>query len=50
MPALVIVADRLIDGTGRDPLEQAAILIEDGRIAEVGERSSLRIPDDAEVL
>ena len=50
MPALVIVADRLIDGTGRDPLERAAIVIEDGRIAEVGERSSLRIPDDAEVL
>ncbi len=50
MPALVIVADRLIDGTGRDPIERAAILIEDGRIAEVGERSSVRIPDDAEVL
>ncbi len=50
MPALVVVVDRLIDGTGRDPLEQAAIIIEDGRIAEVGERSSLRIPDDAEVF
>ncbi len=50
MPALVIVAERLIDGTGRDPLERAAIVIEDGRIAAVGERSSLTIPPGAEVL
>ena len=50
MPALVIVADRLIDGTGSDPIERGAIVIEDGRITEVGDRSSLRIPDDAEVL
>jgi imidazolonepropionase-like amidohydrolase len=50
VPALVIVADRLIDGTGRDPLERAAVVIEDGRIAAVGERSSLTIPRDAEVL
>jgi imidazolonepropionase-like amidohydrolase len=50
VPALVIVAERLIDGTGRDPLERAAIVIEDGRIAAVGERSSLTIPPGAEVL
>ncbi len=50
MPALVIVAERLIDGTGRDPLERAAIVIEDGRITAVGERSSLTIPDGADVL
>ena len=50
MPALVIVADRLIDGTGRDPLERAAVVIEEGRITAVGERSSLSIPHDAEVL
>jgi imidazolonepropionase-like amidohydrolase len=50
VPALVIVADRLIDGTGRDPLERAAVVIEEGRITAVGERSSLSIPHDAEVL
>jgi imidazolonepropionase-like amidohydrolase len=50
VPALVIVADRLIDGTGRDPLERAAIVVEDGRITAAGERSSLSIPHDAEVL
>src|ERR1700722_807899 len=50
MPALVIVAGRLIDGTGRDPVEAAAIVIEDGRIAAAGPRSSLTIPADAEVI
>ena len=50
MPALVIVAERLIDGTGRDPLERAAVVIEDGEIMAAGERSSLTIPADAEVL
>ncbi len=50
MPALVIVAERLIDGTGRDPIEGAAIVIENGRIIAAGARSSLTIPSDAEVL
>ena len=36
MPALVIVAERLIDGTGRDPVERAAVVIENGRITAGG--------------
>ena len=50
MPALVIVAERLIDGTGRDPIERAAVVIEGGRIAAAGARASLTIPAGAEVL
>ena len=50
LPALVIVAERLIDGTGRDPVEAAAVVIEDGRITAAGARSSLTIPADADVL
>jgi imidazolonepropionase-like amidohydrolase len=50
LPALVIVAERLIDGTGRDPIERAAIVIENGRITAAGARESLTIPADAEVL
>ncbi len=50
MPALVIVAERLIDGTGRDPIERAAIVIEHGRITACGARSSLTIPADTDVL
>jgi len=48
--ALAVVADRLIDGTGRDPIEQAAVVVVDGRIDAVGPRASLRIPDDARVV
>ena len=50
MPALVIVAERLIDGTGRDPVERAAVVIENRRITAAGARSSLTIPAGAEVL
>jgi imidazolonepropionase-like amidohydrolase len=49
-PALVIVADRLIDGTGRDPVEAAAVVIEAGRITAAGTRSSLTIPPGAEII
>ena len=48
--ALAIVADRLIDGTGRDPVEAAVVVIEHGRIAAVGSRDSVRIPDGATVV
>ncbi len=50
MPALVIVAERLIDGTGRDPVERAAVVIENGRITAAGARASLTIPAGADVL
>ena len=50
MPTLVIVAERLIDGTGRDPVERAAVIIENGRITASGPRASLTIPEGAEVI
>src|ERR1019366_4410454 len=50
LPALAIVAERLIDGTGRDPIERAAVVIEDGRISAAGARASLTIPAGARVL
>ncbi|HVC42647.1 MAG TPA: amidohydrolase family protein [Candidatus Saccharimonadales bacterium] len=50
MPALVIIAERLIDGTGRDPIERAAVVIENGRISAAGARASLAIPAGARVL
>jgi imidazolonepropionase-like amidohydrolase len=48
--ALVVVAERLIDGTGRDPIEAAAVVIESGRITAAGARSSLTFPAGAEVI
>jgi imidazolonepropionase-like amidohydrolase len=35
----VLIADVLIDGTGREPLDRPAVLVEDARIAEVVERT-----------
>ncbi len=47
---LAIVADRLIDGTGREPVEAAVLVVVDGRISAVGPRASVRIPDGAAVV
>ena len=38
---------RVIDGTGRPPIEQATILIENGRITAVGPAASVKIPTGA---
>jgi imidazolonepropionase-like amidohydrolase len=42
---VVIQADRLFDGTGAEPIEQAAVVIGDGRIRAVGRRDDLVAPD-----
>src|SRR5258708_20846063 len=47
---LAVIAERLIDGTGRDPVEHAVLVIEDGRIGAAGSRAWVRIPDGAEIL
>ena len=48
--AVAIVGGTLIDGTGRAPLEDAAVVILNGRIQAVGKRGELAIPQDAEVI
>ena len=37
----VILIGRLIDGTGREPMEDAAIVVENGRIKQVGPQESV---------
>lgn len=45
---LLLKADRLIDGTGADPVPNAAVLIEDGRIAQIAAADEVPLaPDDA---
>ena len=44
---VALVGARVIDGTGRAPLDQAIVVVTNGRIAAVGPRSSVRIPADA---
>jgi imidazolonepropionase-like amidohydrolase len=45
-----IVCDQLVDGTGREPVRDGVVLIDEGRITAVGPRSEVQVPRDAEVL
>lgn len=46
---LVLKADRLIDGTGADPVLNAAIVLEGGRITEITTQDKLQIAPGEEV-
>ena len=50
MSQLVILAARLIDGTARPPLEDAALVIEDSRLVAVGKRQEISWAPSAEVM
>jgi imidazolonepropionase-like amidohydrolase len=50
VPARALVADRLIDGTGRDPIENAVVVWEGDRLTAAGARSDVTIPGDAEII
>lgn len=43
---VVLVGGRLIDGRGGDPIEDAVVLIEDGRIAAAGSGDAIRLRGD----
>ena len=45
---LVLKADRLIDGTGSDPVRDGAIVVKDGRISEVTTQDKLQIGEREE--
>ena len=47
---LAIKGGKLIDGTGRPPIENSVILIESGRFKAVGNAREVPIPPDAEVV
>ena len=47
---LVIEGGTLIDGTGGAPLSDAVIVIEGNRIAAIGPRGQVQLPQDAEVI
>ena len=50
MNTVAIIADRLVDGTGREPIEAAVVVIDGDRIRAAGSRSSVRVPDGAAVV
>ncbi len=47
---IAIKSKKLIDGTGRPPIESGILLIEDDRIVQVGEPEQVTIPADVEVI
>src|SRR5689334_5499299 len=47
---LVILGARVIDGSGADPIERGALVIEGERITTVGHRDALQIPRGAVVV
>ncbi len=47
---LVVQGGKLIDGTGRPPIEDCVIVIQSGRFQAVGSRGEVAIPAGAEVL
>lgn len=46
----VLVGGRMIDGTGADPVEDAVLVISDGRILAAGPRDTTEIPIRSEIL
>ena len=47
---LVVQEGKLIDGTGRPPIEDSAIVIRAGRFQAVGRRGEVAIPADAQII
>jgi imidazolonepropionase-like amidohydrolase len=45
----LITAARLVDGTGSAPAEQAAVLVENGRVVKQGRAADVRAPEGASV-
>jgi len=49
-PSLAVIHARLIDGTDAPPLDNAVIVIQDGRFLSVGPASGIAVPDGARVI
>jgi imidazolonepropionase-like amidohydrolase len=48
--AFALAGARLIDGTGRPPVDDAVVIVRDARIASAGPRAAVRIPAGMRVL
>ena len=46
----VFVGARIIDGTGKSPIEDGVLIIQAGRISQVGMQSAIEIPEGAEII
>src|SRR3990172_7786618 len=50
MPATVLLNGTLIDGTGRDPITKAAVVVENGNITAAGAADTIQHPPDARII
>ncbi|CAG0931829.1 hypothetical protein TFLX_02302 [Thermoflexales bacterium] len=50
IPALALINGTLIDGTGADPIKDVVLIIQGERIVAVGPRSSIEIPEGAQII
>ena len=48
--AVLILADRVIDGTGKRPIEKGAVLIQNNVIADVGPLASMTVPEGTRTI
>ena len=44
------VGGRLVDGTGRDPLQDSVVVTSGGTIEAVGSKDKVRVPDECHVI
>lgn len=49
-PATAFVGARLIDGTGAAPIENAGLIVREGRVEAVGPREAVEIPANATIV
>jgi hypothetical protein len=49
-PVLAVIGGTLIDGTGRAPIENSAIIIENGRFTTVGHKDEVSVPPNAQIV
>ncbi len=49
-PTLAVTGGTLIDGTGRAPIDNAVIVIENGRFAAVGRAGDVTVPQGAQIV
>src|ERR1041385_133965 len=45
-----VLGATLIDGTGRTPVTDSAVIVRDGKFQAIGKRGEVQIPQDAEVI
>lgn len=48
--SIALIGGKLIDGTGKDPVENSVILIDGKTISKVGKKADVRLPNDCEII